>query len=150
MYAKIIDGQVAKYPYTTQEMYEDNPNVTSITEDLLAQFNTVRVVVTGAPEIDHTKNVTEITPVFSAERSRWEQAWVVTDASAEDISDRSEAKAETIRAERNRLLAESDWTQGADAATRCDPIAWAAYRQHLCDITEQSGFPWSVEWPSKP
>lgn len=56
--------------------------------------------------------------------------------------------AEEVRAKRNQLLAESDWTQVADAPV--DQTAWATYRQELRDITEQSGFPTDVIWPVAP
>jgi hypothetical protein len=52
------------------------------------------------------------------------------------------------RAERDRLLAASDWTQVKDATV--DQAAWAAYRQALRDLPQQSGFPQNVVWPSKP
>lgn len=52
------------------------------------------------------------------------------------------------RAERNKLLAECDWTQMADAPV--DREAWAAYRQLLREIPEQSGFPSEIIWPEKP
>ena len=54
-----------------------------------------------------------------------------------------------VRAERNRLLAASDWTQLPDVS---DAIrtAWAEYRQHLRDIPQQEGFPHNVAWPAKP
>ena len=52
------------------------------------------------------------------------------------------------RAQRNSLLAASDWTQVADAPV--DAAAWAAYRQALRDVPQQDGFPSNVEWPSKP
>lgn len=58
------------------------------------------------------------------------------------------AKAEQIRAERNRLLAASDWTQVADAPV--DQAAWTAYRQALRDISGQAGFPENVNWPAAP
>lgn len=53
-----------------------------------------------------------------------------------------------VRAQRNQLLAESDWTQVADAPV--DRAAWAAYRQDLRDIPNQAGFPLNVSWPTKP
>jgi hypothetical protein len=56
--------------------------------------------------------------------------------------------AEQVRAERNQLLAASDWTQVADAPV--DQAAWATYRQALRDLTEQVGFPETVNWPIKP
>jgi len=60
-----------------------------------------------------------------------------------------EEKAETIRAERDALLAASDWTQLPDVpeATRS---AWAVYRQALRDVPQQDGFPENIDWPVKP
>lgn len=56
-----------------------------------------------------------------------------------------------IRAERNRLLAESDWTQGADSPLSNEQkAAWATYRQALRDVPEQPGFPYDVVWPTQP
>ena len=45
--------------------------------------------------------------------------------------------ADQVRAQRNALLAECDWTQVADAPV--DDLAWAAYRQALRDIPDQVG-----------
>jgi hypothetical protein len=39
---------------------------------------------------------------------------------------------QSMRAARNQLLAESDWTQLPDA--QCDKTAWATYRQALRDF----------------
>jgi hypothetical protein len=40
-----------------------------------------------------------------------------------------------VRAERNRLLADTDWTQNADVP-QATKDKWAAYRQELRDLTE--------------
>ena len=53
-----------------------------------------------------------------------------------------------IRADRNRRLNESDWTQVEDSPV--DKAAWATYRQALRDVPSQAGFPWNVNWPEKP
>jgi len=60
----------------------------------------------------------------------------------------TEQKAEFIRSERDDLLKQSDWTQVADAPV--DAEAWAAYRQALRDVPQQSGFPGDIEWPTPP
>jgi hypothetical protein len=52
-----------------------------------------------------------------------------------------------VRQQRNRLLAESDWTQALDAPV--DQVAWSNYRQALRDITEQEN-PFSIVWPEVP
>lgn len=56
--------------------------------------------------------------------------------------------ADQVRAERDALLAASDWTQVADAPV--DQAAWATYRQALRDVPSQIGFPENVDWPSEP
>ena len=53
-----------------------------------------------------------------------------------------------IRAQRNAILQQSDWTQVADAPV--DQATWATYRQSLRDITLQDGFPENVIWPTPP
>ena len=58
---------------------------------------------------------------------------------------------EEARAQRDKLLADTDWTQvldaPIDAATR---EAYRAYRQALRDIPEQEGFPETITWPELP
>lgn len=54
-----------------------------------------------------------------------------------------------IRFTRNRLLLASDWTQLPDVPQTTKDL-WAAYRQALRGITEQSGFPQTVTWPTAP
>lgn len=53
-----------------------------------------------------------------------------------------------VRAERNRKLADSDWTQLADSGA--DATAWATYRQSLRDLPSSDGFPHDVTWPTAP
>lgn len=52
-----------------------------------------------------------------------------------------------VRAERNELLAETDWWAVSDLTMSEEQTA---YRQDLRDITEQEGFPLNVVWPTKP
>lgn len=59
-----------------------------------------------------------------------------------------EQLAAIVRNKRNALLAASDWTQVADSPV--NQAAWAAYRQALRDITSQTGFPQTVDWPTAP
>jgi hypothetical protein len=59
--------------------------------------------------------------------------------------------AKSVRAERDRLLAETDWivVMNAEKGTPV-PTEWATYRQALRDITNQQGFPHTINWPTKP
>jgi len=71
----------------------------------------------------------------------------VVDMTETEITERTNIKAVDIRAERNRLLVESDWTQVLDAPV--NQAEWATYRQALRDVTAQPGFPLNVEWPTQ-
>jgi|TARA_R110000744_G_scaffold155330_1_gene270572 hypothetical protein len=59
-----------------------------------------------------------------------------------------EQKCASIRNLRNKMLSGCDWTQVSDAPV--DHDAWAIYRQELRNITNQDGFPDSVNWPAQP
>ena len=57
----------------------------------------------------------------------------------------------TIRAQRNQLLTQSDWTQLADASlTQEQKTAWSAYRQALRDVPSSFSIPEEVVWPATP
>lgn len=60
-------------------------------------------------------------------------------------------QAKLVREQRDRLLAACDWTQGPDSPLAAGQKAeWATYRQALRDISSQTGFPTTVEFPEKP
>jgi hypothetical protein len=149
MYALIQDNTVQTYPYWIAQLRKDHPNTSfpkNPNEELLADYGVVRVYPTDRPEVDHTKNVNDGTPAL--QDGKWVQVWNITDATAEEVEQRTEQQAEQVRAQRNAKLSESDWTQVADAPV--DKQAWADYRQALREVPDQAGFPWSVEWPTKP
>jgi hypothetical protein len=56
--------------------------------------------------------------------------------------------ATNARSQRDKLLAESDWTQVIDAPVNQE--AWATYRQSLRNVPQQDGFPTTIVWPVKP
>lgn len=67
------------------------------------------------------------------------------------FKDNPEAIKESLRPERNRLLAESDWTQLNDSPLPEDKVVvWAAYRQDLRDLTESINSKGEVEFPAAP
>jgi hypothetical protein len=59
-----------------------------------------------------------------------------------------------IRAERDKLLTNSDWTQGGDSpCTAIDKLQWKTYREELRDIPKDQSSETTYEditWPTKP
>jgi hypothetical protein len=61
---------------------------------------------------------------------------------------KDEEQSKVVRDDRNKRLADCDWTQLPDSPA--DHEAWATYRQELRDVTAQAGFPWDITWPEAP
>lgn len=72
---------------------------------------------------------------------------VVEPKSQADIDAETAAKATEVRAQRNRMLAETDWRFRSDMSPS---QAWGNYCQALRDVTTQPGFPFTVTWPVAP
>jgi hypothetical protein len=142
MYVKLLDGSPSKFPYNLGELKKDAPNTSfpdPISETALADYGVYPVTPTPAPSCDSKTH--RLTQWVEEVDGAWTQTW-------ELLQLPEERAATNVRAERNRLLADCDWTQLADAPV--DSAAWAAYRQELRDITSQAGFPWDVQWPTEP
>lgn len=89
----------------------------------------------------------------------WVTAWEVRDMFSDDEDSTKAEKeaayqagldedvAKSVRAERDRKLAETDWMALSDVTLSPE---MAAYRQALRDITAQAGFPNNVDWPVYP
>ena len=56
-----------------------------------------------------------------------------------------------LRTERNKLLAQSDWTQANDSPlTDSKKVEWASYRTLLRDLPNNTSDPANPSWPEKP
>lgn len=80
---------------------------------------------------------------------RWFTKYSVADMDADARAAKDAEQAKAVRADRNKRLADSDWTQLMDSP-ESNKVAWATYRQALRDVPKQAGFPWEVTWPVVP
>ena len=78
----------------------------------------------------------------------------VTSAADNEAAYRAKVDAEvgtSVRAERDKKLTDTDWTQMADSPLASDKkTEWATYRQSLRDLPTASGFPHTMTWPTEP
>ena len=78
----------------------------------------------------------------------------VTTAADNESAYRAQVDADagaSVRAERDKKLTDTDWTQMADSPlSDSDKTAWATYRQSLRDLPTASGFPHTMTWPTEP
>lgn len=55
-----------------------------------------------------------------------------------------------VRAERDRILRESDWTQVSDIPDSVDKWSWRVYRHNLRQIPQKYATPEEVVFPEPP
>lgn len=150
MFAKITNGAVDKFPYTVGQLRRDNPNTSfpkQISESIMFNYGMVPVTEVPAPEFDPMTHFAEWGPVPELQEGAWVLLPTVREYSEEQIAERDAAKAAEVRSQRAALLAETDWMALSDVTMSPE---MADYRQALRDITDQVGFPHTVEWPVKP
>lgn len=135
------DGVTAdhKYFFPNTSFPQSGPN-----DDFLKENDAYRVVFF----IEHDREVETLVSCEPYVKNGFAYVVKIETKSEEDIKAELESRAAKIRATRDRLLSESDWTQLKDA--KVDSDAWGAYRQTLRDIPSQEGFPMNVVFPDRP
>jgi len=81
-------------------------------------------------------------------QGRWLWKWSISEMDDEAKAAKDAEAAKSVRADRDKRLAECDWTQLSDS--QVDKAVWATYRQELRDVPAQTGFPHDITWPEKP
>jgi hypothetical protein len=134
------DGRIAHY----REFF---PNVSfpasGPSDEYLAGAGAVKVNLF----LDHDRATQKLVSCDPYVQDGWAYTVRVEDKTAEEIAADIASKSAQVRAQRDRLLSASDWTQVLDAPV--DRAAWATYRQALRDLPSQEGFP-NVEFPQDP
>jgi hypothetical protein len=87
MYIKIKDNQIEKYPYSINQLKQDNKDTSfpaEMSDERLAEWNVYSVSVTPYPQVTYKQNVEEGTPELID--GVWKQIWNVTDKSIDEVN----------------------------------------------------------------
>lgn len=85
------------------------------------------------------------------EDGKWYTNWIAVDIDNKAKLVLDERVAEFVRIDRNKKLSDTDWVVIKAIETNSSLSSdWISYRQALRDISQQSGFPWDIEWPIEP
>ena len=153
MYVFAPNQTVETFPYSIGNLRRDNPTTSfprNPSDELLAQWNVFPVVRQDPPSFNSaTQDLNQVNPTLT--NNQWLQTWSVTAASADEIAQRTTAKEVEVRAERDRLIAETDWiiVKAKETSTTV-ATAMKTYRQALRDLPSADGFPYTMTWPTKP
>ena len=135
---------------TEQEFRAMYPNTSmpqQLSQELLKAFDAD--VVFEGPQAQPTRYQVAYRNGVEKIDGKWYTKYSVSDMGAEAKAALDANQAQSIRSTRDSKIAETDWTQGKDIPDNISS-KWAVYRQALRDVPAQSGFPWTVQWPTKP
>ena len=148
LYLKAIDNVVEQYPYSLGQLRKDNPNTSFPKQPSLA----------GLAEFDMYP-VTEVTPTL-ADGEKLVKVWTPTLVSgewilphqavaktAEDLATESEVAWANLREQRDKLLAETDWTASTDVTMSAE---MTEYRKLLRDLPANTTDVFNPVYPTKP
>lgn len=144
MYIKLTNGQPEMY--SIGQLRRDNPQTSFPkvpTTELLAQWNVFPVKKLAHPSYNPQTHYLKQSVVYQVGND-WQIHY-----SAEPLPKLQVEQ--TMRAERDRLLAESDWVVAKSYEQQTPvPDDWASYRQKLRDVPTQQNFPYEILWPKQP
>jgi hypothetical protein len=147
MQIRTNDGQVMyEAEFRAYQQANGGPTWAATTEEVLEALGAD--VVFEGPQAQPTRYQIAFADGVEQIEGKWYTKYSVADMDAEAIAAKDAEQAKSVRQQRGEKLKDSDWTQVADAPV--DQAAWATYRQALRDVTAQSGFPWTIEWPVAP
>lgn len=149
MLVKTINDAVDTFPYSVRKLKGENPNTSFPKEmppEALAEWGVYRVETATKPTPAPSQTaVPDDSPALVD--SVWTLGWTVRDWTADELT----RLARNARYDRDEKLSESDWTQMPDSPLDSTiKQSWFDYRIALRDITEQSGFPTDITWPTAP
>lgn len=129
---------------------EDNYcRVVKLTPEQIELFGVHQLKLVTPPYYDPATQTREHGPALLVD-GVWTQNYIVSELDPGVAAEKAEAQWEAVRAERNKLIASTDWTQLPDSPlTNVQAAAWAEYRQALRDITTQAD-PFNIVWPEQP
>lgn len=142
--AKVVNNEIIEI----SEHFEMFPNVSfsvyGVTKDFLEENSLMYATIYKS----HNKDVEKLVEVTPYIENGLVYTVVIEPLNDVELAIKKTIKEQEVRGKRNKILIDCDWTQVADAPV--DKTAWATYRQALRDITQQTGFPFNVDFPVNP
>lgn len=146
-YVRVENGEVVSHSQVLPNSWDNISNFNVLSEEEIIQHGWYPHRFVGANKPDGYVSDGSNFSIEANEVIEYEQ---VREKTPEEIQSELESVWESIRSQRNILLAESDWTQLPDSPLSNESrIDWQQYRQDLRDITLNPS-PYGIVWPQKP
>jgi len=157
MFAEIKNGVVVTFPYDYDTLTKKNPYTKFDQTDLFTMYAGTDDNLDG----NELVRVTQIEPPTFNEQTQkiiqnaaptlingvWTLGWSIQTLTQAEQNEQTTNKARFVRLTRDAELAKTDWRFRSDMTPS---QAWKDYCQALRDVPSQTGFPWSVVFPTQP
>tara|TARA_B100000965_G_scaffold140138_1_gene116679 strand:- start:994 stop:1452 length:459 start_codon:yes stop_codon:yes gene_type:complete len=152
MHVKIVDGAVDTYPYTIQNLKEDNPNTSfnrNVSDEEFASYGVLPVTYADPPSYTQRTQYLEQDEKPSLVDGAWTISYTVHAKTDEQVAEYDAEIAANNRTERNYKLSQTDFYALSDVTMSSE---MTTYRQALRDITSHSNWPnlQDDDWPTAP
>ena len=158
MYTKTANGIALVYPYYTDNLIADNPQVSfpsTISDELLAEYYVFPVIVQPNPSYNPATQYVETANLPTLIDGIWVQTKTVVNMTPAQIQARDNRLKADNKSKAESLLAQTDWTTIPDVAdpTLSDPYLvnaaeFVAYRSDVRKIAVNP--PVVAVWPVMP
>ena len=148
LYLKAIDNVVEKYPYSLGQLRKDNPNTSFPKQPSLAslaEFDMYPVTEVTPTLADGEKLVKVWTPTLVS--GEWILPHQAVAKTAEDLATESAVAWANLREQRDKLLAETDWTASTDVTMSAE---MTEYRKLLRALPANTADFFNPVYPVKP
>lgn len=147
-YIQVIENQVQGEPSSLPTNFQNISNFYVLPSEKLIEHGWYPVRLVENPNKTNTTKFVDYT--FVVENNEVVQYENIREKTPEEIQEETDKQWIKMRAERNKLLFISDWTQLSDSPlTNEKKQDWQTYRQQLRDVTNQTD-PFNIIWPIKP
>jgi hypothetical protein len=148
LYLKAINDQVEQYPYSLGQLRKDNPSTSFPRQPSLAglaEFGVYPVTEVTPTLADGEKLVKVWTPTLVS--GEWILPHQAVAKTEEDLATESEVSWANLREQRDKLLAETDWTASTDVTMSAE---MTEYRKLLRDLPANTDDVFNPVYPEKP
>ena len=152
MYVKIVDGAVDTYPYTVQNLREENPNTSfnrNVSDEEFASYGVLPVTYADPPSYTQRTQYLSQDETPSLVDGAWTITFTVMTQTSEQIAEYDTDIASNNRGERDFKLGQTDFYALSDVTMSSE---MTTYRQALRDITAHENWPnlEDADWPTAP
>lgn len=148
LYCKMMENGELSGPQTLPFAHGNISGFNNLPPEMLKDHGWFPYQEVMAPEFDSRTQFVESQMMLEGDVAK--RKFFVREKPAEQVQREKDQQMAMVRAKRNKMLSDCDWTQMSDSPLSAQQKAdWADYRQALRNVPSQED-PFAIVWPTAP